>query len=96
MGNEPTRVPIRELAADVDRILERVARGESVIVVDQAGEDLAIVKSVRPQPRRRRKTAADLAAFRASAGGWSDVDTDIFIETVYNTRRSAPRPPVEL
>lgn len=48
MSSEPVRVPIRELAADVDRILDRVAKGESVIVVDQAGEDLAIVQPVRP------------------------------------------------
>lgn len=48
MGNEPARVPIRELLADVERIMDRVANGESVIVVGQAGEDLAIVKPIRP------------------------------------------------
>lgn len=88
MGNELARVPIGELAADVDSIMDRVANGESVIVVNRVGEDLALVKPVRPRPRRRRKSAADLEAFRTSAGGWADVDTDALIERVHERRQN--------
>lgn len=69
MSHDVVRVPIRELASDVDRIMERVAQGESLIVVGQSGEDLAIVKPVKAVGGRRRRTPADLAAFRVSAGG---------------------------
>lgn len=91
MTDELARVPIRELASNPETVFDRVAQGESVIVVDTAGKDVAIVKPLRLRRRGRRKTAADLAAFRAAAGGWADVDTDGLIETLYESRRSSPR-----
>lgn len=96
MANELARVPIRELASNPERIFDRVAQGEAVIVVDTAGEEVAIVKPLRARRRSRRKTAADLAALRAAAGGWADVDTDALIETLYESRRQSSRPPVDL
>lgn len=95
MPHAVARVPMQELASDVERIFDRVAQGESVIVIDKAGEDVAIVKPVRAR-RSRRKTAADLAAFRAAAGGWADVDTDAVVESLYDSRRQSSRPPVDL
>lgn len=86
MADELVRMPIHELVSDLERIFDRVAQGESVIVVDTDGKDVAIVKPVRSRRRGGRKTAADLAAFHAAAGGWADVDTDALIETLYESR----------
>lgn len=37
----------------------------------------------------------DDSAFLSAAGGWSDVDTDAFLDMIYESRKSS-RPPVEL
>ena len=96
MPHAVVRVPIQELASDLEHIFDRVAQGESVIVIDRAGEDVAIVKPMRARRRGRRKTAADRAAFRSAAGGWADVDTDALVETLYESRSQSSRPPVNL
>ncbi len=95
MNSDLARVPIQELASDAESIFDRVAQGETLVVIDTAGKDVAIVRPVRTRRWGRRKTAADLAAFRAAAGGWADVDTDALIEFLYESRGSS-RPPVDL
>lgn len=94
MAHALARVPLQELASDAERFFDRVAQGESVIVVGQGGEELALVQPMRIRRKRRRKTVAALAAFRAAAGGWSDVDTDTLVQTLYDSRRRSSRPPV--
>lgn len=45
---------------------------------------------------RKKHTAADLAAFLSSAGGWAGVDTDGFLEDIYESRDRLPGPSVRL
>jgi hypothetical protein len=61
-------------------------------------EDLAVLMPVKSKRKRRRreKTKADYEAFCAAAGSWKDVDTDKLIADIYESRRHAFRPPVEL
>lgn len=82
---------LRKLAEDV-----REARHPFVLRID--GEDVAIVAPAHRIERRatREKSAADMAAFWSSFGGWKDVDTDKLIEDIYASRRISTRPPVDL
>lgn len=51
------------------------------------------------QPAERsikERTAEGHDAFLKSAGSWSDVDADAFVEAVYESRRITTRPAVDL
>jgi len=80
------------------RMAEEVsATGEGRLLRAHAG-DLAALVPLTPRSNRRKrgtKSEADLKAFRAAAGSWSDVDTDKLVADIYESRRSS-RPPVEL
>jgi hypothetical protein len=60
-------------------------------------EDLAILMPIPRSAKQARRVNAvtDFAAFNATAGSWSDVDTYKLVEGIYESRRSS-RPPVEL
>jgi hypothetical protein len=79
------------------RIAEEVGSTGEPRVLRRDHEDLAVVMPIaRPARRgRKAKSAADLAAFKAAAGSWSDVDTDKLVDGIYESRRSS-RPPVDL
>ncbi len=85
---------------DLLRLAEEVAESGKPWVLRRADEDVAVLMPVKKPTSRRRtgwkKTKADDEAFLASAGGWSDVDTDTLIEDIYESRRISIRPPVEL
>ncbi len=85
---------------DLLRLAEEVAESGKPWVLRRADEDVAVLMPVKKPASRRRtgrkKTKADYKAFLASAGGWSDVDTDTLIEDIYESRRISTRPPVEL
>jgi len=98
MAEHPKTIDITDVP-DILRLAEEVSRSNQPRILQRAGEDLAVVLPVGSRPKRRRgaKTEAELAAFRASAGGWKGlVDTDQFIKDVYESRRISTRPPVEL
>jgi hypothetical protein len=81
------------------RIVEEVRESGEPRVLRRDNEDLAVVSPLTPKarrPGRRAPTTADWEAFRSSAGGWSDVDTDKLVADIYASRRRSIRPPVEL
>src|SRR5579883_2180507 len=78
---------IRKAAEDV-----RKTRRPRLLRVD--GEDVAaIVPAARlsKKPSKRTKTAADIAAFEASFGTWSDFDADTFLRNNAESRRLSTR-----
>jgi hypothetical protein len=88
-----TRVP------DLLRIAEEVRATGEPRVLRRDSEDLAVVSPIVPKAKRRVRrvpTKADWDAFRSSAGGWSDLDTDQLVEDIYESRRRSIRPPVDL
>ncbi len=99
MARELTPIDISN-TPDLLRLAEEVAESGKPRVLRRADEDVAVLMPVKKSASRRRtgrkKTEADREAFLASAGGWSDVDTDTFIEENYKSRRISTRPPVEL
>jgi hypothetical protein len=86
-------------APELVRLAEEVRTSCEPRVLQRNGEDLAIITPLAHAPWRRRtrvKTAANLEAFRSSAGSWKDVDTDRLIADLYASRERSTRPPVEL
>jgi hypothetical protein len=81
------------------RLAEEVRRDGAPRVLCTHDEDLVMIVPL-PQPRTRRrgrvKTQADYEAFRRSAGGWADLDTDTLIKNIYEDRKRSSRPPVDL
>ncbi|MBI3942654.1 MAG: hypothetical protein HY326_06525 [Chloroflexi bacterium] len=102
MSKELTHVPFDEFVTNLLDLFDRVVHEHETVIVEREDGTRAILKSVRARKlRRRQKTEADYEAFRSSAGGWKDVDTDKLIEDIYANRRLADRrisnrPPVEL
>jgi hypothetical protein len=80
------------------RIAEEVGSSGEARILRRDDEDLAVVLPMARVPRRRSrgtKTKDDMQAFRASAGSWSDVDTDKLVADIYESRSSS-RTPVNL
>ncbi len=69
-------------------------------VLRRADEDVAILMPLKKPAARwrtgRKKTKEGYEAFLASAGNWSDVDTDKLLEEIYESRNISTRPPVDL
>ena len=85
---------------DLLRLVEEVAESGKPRMLRRADEDVAVLLPVKKAASRgrtgRTKTKADYEAFLSSAGSWSDVDTDKFIEEMYESRRIDTRPPTDL
>jgi hypothetical protein len=99
MTKELTPIDIDNIP-ELVRIAEQVHETGEARVLRRDNEDLAVLRPVRPKTNRHRlrrvPTKADWEAFRASAGGWSDLDTDNLVEQIYESRQRSIRPPVEL
>jgi hypothetical protein len=92
MHVEERHITFDELAADVAGFVNRVVReGAEIVVETEDGASVAIV----PRALSRPKSEVDIAAFRAAAGSWADVDTDAFLAEIY-ARRASSRPAVDL
>jgi hypothetical protein len=94
MSEAMKRISFDEFSDNLVRIFERViSEGESIVIEKGEGELVAL--SPLPSSLSRAKTEEDWKAFRAAAGSWADVDTDAFLDDIYESRKSS-RPPVEL
>ena len=85
-------------APELRRLAEEVAKSRTPRVLRRDNEDIAVLSPAPARKRRSRgvRTAADLKAFRSSAGGWKGiVDVDKFLHDIDESRRLS-RPPVEL
>jgi prevent-host-death family protein len=61
---EIKRVSYEELAGDLARIIDRVSRDHETIVVERAGEPVAVMTPVAPAGRLRRRGARRVARAR--------------------------------
>jgi hypothetical protein len=77
------------------RLAEEVRATREPRVLRRGGEDVAVLAPIPPASGRRagrHRTAADYAAFRASAGSWKDVDVDRFLADNEASRNRSSRP----
>lgn len=84
---------------DLLRLAEEVRETKKPRMLTRDRETLAMLMPVgKPaqKPGKRKTTGANYEAFRAAAGGWKDVDTDLLLKNIFATRRQSNRPPVEL
>lgn len=87
---------------ELARVAEEVRHSRIPRVLRRGDEVIAKIVPAIParatlpaQRTRREKTKEDIEAFLASAGSWSDVDTERFKADLAESRRSS-RPPVAL
>lgn len=93
------RIPFDEFRANLSPIFDRITREHETVVIERKGDGEVILRPVasRVLTRHRAKTAADYAAFRASAGGWKGlVDTERLKADTDESRRLSLRPRIEL
>ncbi|HLZ09724.1 MAG TPA: hypothetical protein VKT80_14130 [Chloroflexota bacterium] len=99
MVKELRRITLEELAANLDGEFERVTVNGETVVVETTDGARAVLKPLLSKRRARKHrvvTDADYQAFRASAGGWKDVDTEKLKRDIAESRRISTRAPIEL
>jgi hypothetical protein len=97
MASELTPIDIRTIP-ELARLAEEARTTGKPQRLRVATEDVDLVVSATPKRRApgRRISAADRAAFLASAGSWKDVDTDTLVQHIYDERSRGDRPAVKL
>lgn len=85
---------------DLAELAEEVRRTNRPRVLRRADVDIAVIAPVRKPGKPssvRKKSAADMAAFWSSFGGWADVvDTDQLKADIAESRRLSTKPRPEL
>jgi hypothetical protein len=82
---------------ELARLADEVAATGRPRSLMRDGVEIAVLQPAPAARRRRRKPSAkDVEAFRASAGSWKDIDTDRLLADIYASRDMSPRPPVDL
>jgi len=74
---------------DVQRLAEHAAATGEPLLLQRDGKDVAVIVTVelaKDHGLREAVTEADLAAMKAAAGAWADLDTDAMIEEIYERR----------
>ena len=96
MASELAPIDISSMP-DLARLADEVRSTKKPRRLRRNNEDVALLVPATPASRRRATAVspADDAAFLASAGSWNDVDTDVLLASIYESRRSS-RPPVDL
>lgn len=97
MASELQPVDIRSMPPEFTRLVDEVYTSGKRLRLVRDNEEVAVLmppSRAGRRPRSKKYSAADRAAFLASAGGWKDVDTDRLIADIYEGRRSS-RPPVD-
>ena len=97
MASPVKLIPVEQLAADLESILEQVVHDRVAVVVETAKGERAVIKPLRRRKRKGRDTKADDNAFLTSAGSWTNiVDVEAFKQMNAESRRLSSRPPVDL
>jgi len=84
---------------DLLRLAEEVQITKTPRILKRDNETVAMLMPVAAikQKKTRAKAKADYEAFRSSAGGWKEVDTDRLLKDIYaDRRRTNARPSVNL
>ncbi|MFN8495647.1 MAG: hypothetical protein U0350_49100 [Caldilineaceae bacterium] len=94
-----THMPLTEFEQDPVEVFRRVTHEQvTVVVEDENGQQMILRPLIngKATQAKRKKITVDYAALTAAAGSWDDVDTDTFLKQVYESRRIATRPFVDL
>jgi hypothetical protein len=93
MTAERKAITFEEFSGNLTGFFDFVIRENATLVVEKAnGSQVALRPLSTVRRRRRRKTKSDLDAFRAAAGGWEDMDADVLIKHIEESRQLSSRP----
>jgi hypothetical protein len=88
MTTEMKRIHIRP-DSEIAHLLE--AASEQPVLLEKDGEIYRLSREKKPELSEDAYTA-----FRSSAGGWAEVDSEHLKNTIYSSRQLRTRPPVDL
>src|SRR5438270_10192783 len=95
----PTPIDITTMP-DLARIVEEVEATKTPRELRRENKPVALITPVtgaKKAKQQKAKTKKDYEAFKSSAGGWKDVDTDKLLTDIYaDRRRTNARPPIKL
>ena len=94
MNSELRRIDYETLANNLASVLERVVGEQETVVVETAGGELALLRYLAPADSPL-PLVPDLEACAAAAGTWADVDSDLLLHQIHESRQTN-RPPVSL
>jgi len=90
-------ISFEELTNNVTDVFNRVREEHKAVVVEYANGEKVVIKPLTAVKKNSRKrTRVNYAAIEASAGSWSDVDTDALIKQIYESRTITTRPLADL
>jgi hypothetical protein len=96
MARQLESIDITEMP-ELRRLAEEVDASREPRLLVRGDVQVAVIAPVSSGKGLGRKSAADLAAFRAAAGSWRDnVDTEKLKRDIAESRRISTRPHVEL
>lgn len=83
---------------EVLRLVNKVRKTRTPRILSRGKKPLALLQPLAIYGKRDKKAKSkkDYEAFLASAGTWSDVDTDRLVKGIYESRNLSSRPPVNL
>jgi hypothetical protein len=91
MPTPHTRIAFDEFSANLTRIVDRVVRDGTTIVVEKDAGTLVEVKPVpAPTSRHQPVTQTNEAALRAAAFGWAEIDIDTYRQDLAEADNKSP------
>lgn len=99
MDTTITHMPLTEFEHDPIEVFRRVTNERlTVVVEDKSGKKMVlrpVVNEKAAQPKGK-KTPINYDALAAAAGSWHDVNIDMFLQQVYESRTISTRPLAKL
>ena len=90
-------ISFEELAGNFADVLNKVREEHKAVVVEYANGEKVMIKPLPVSKKNsRKKIRVNYAAIEASAGSWSDVDTDGLIKQIYESRTITTHPLADL
>src|SRR5215212_4191854 len=75
-----------EFAGNLADVLNQVREEHKAVVVEYANGEKVMIKPLSaPKKHPRPKIRVNYAALEASAGSWSDIDTDALVKQIYES-----------
>jgi len=92
-------IPLEDFTKDPGAVFHQTVAGGTSVIVEAPGGARAMLSPIpdRTSPKARRAISdADFEAFLASAGSWSEVDTEALKRAIEESRNLATRLPPDL
>lgn len=99
MAGPVRHILLEEFTRDPDAVFHQTVAGGLSVIVEAPGGARAMLTPIPHRTSRKSRRSisdADFEAFLASAGSWSDVDTEALKRAIEESRNLATRLPPDL